>query len=112
MRLIRPSPYPNNRGMRKRGGYPKLCHDQNSSPGVQKGDGPLWHCDDHLRLPGRAVVGPREPGSPSHPWPDLGGWPEGDLGLMSPLHEGHGAVNIPNALLDGTLDIVEVVYKG
>lgn len=34
------------------------------------------------------------------------------LGLMSLCHEGHGHSQHPSALLDGTLDIVWVVYEG
>lgn len=42
----------------------------------------------------------------------LRGQLEGDLGLMSPCCEGHGNSQQPNVPFNGTLAMVEVVFKG
>lgn len=53
------------------------------------------------------VVRPREPGALSHPWPDLGGGLEGDLGLIYPYHKWHE----PNVPLDGTVGWSELFMR-
>lgn len=51
-------------------------------------------------------------GSPDFlsPWPDLGIQRKGNMGLMYPNYEGHIVIQWLSVPLDGTLDMIRIVY--
>lgn len=94
MRLVRLSLYPDNRGMTRGGGSPKLSQDQKVDSGVQKEDG----CPDIMMAPCWKWQRSSQGSPDSLGCPGLKkGQVEDHLGLMLTCHE--GTVKDPLSLL-------------
>lgn len=79
-------------------------------------EGRRWislYCDDYLRFSVRDFsCRAKEPDSLNCSWPNLGGWLEGYLGLISSCHQGHGGSLWASVPLGGTVDMVEMFHEG
>lgn len=53
VRLLKLSPYPDNRGTKRGSGPPELCNQVSGSSAQKGGDGRPSYCDDYLGFPVR-----------------------------------------------------------